>query len=322
MPRKSRIDAPGALHHIVFRGIERGNIFRDNKDRDSFLDRLGGVLQETATACYAWALIPNHVHLLLKTGGTPISKVMQRVLTGHSTYFNRRHRRHGKLLQNRYKSILCQQDAYLLELVRYIHLNPVRSGVIKSFKALDTYKYTGHSALMANVTREWQNVSFVLGHFSKRLSQARRYYREFVEKGVGQGRRADLTGGGLIRSLGGWSALKMHRGCAERIKSDERILGDGDFVEEILQQAREHLEGRYGLAAAGLDIQAVANRVGEVLHVDPGMVWKKGKYPDIVKARSLAGQLRLTQPAVGLSVRRGEKLAEKLNLKLSEKRIL
>jgi len=99
MPRTSRIDAPGALHHIIFRGLERRRIFRDDVDRDSFLDRLGGVLQETGTACYAWALIPNHGHLLLKTGDTPASKVMQRVLTGHAIYFNRRHRRHGKLFQ-------------------------------------------------------------------------------------------------------------------------------------------------------------------------------------------------------------------------------
>jgi hypothetical protein len=217
----------------------------------------------------------------------PISKVMQRVLTGHSTYFNRRHRRHGKLFQSRYKSILCQQDTYFLELIRYIHLNPVRSQVIKGFKSLDSYKYTGHSTIMGDIARDWQDVSFVLGHFSKKTSLARRYYCEFVEKGVDQGHRPDLTGGGLIRSLGGWAAAKMQRGCAERIKSDERILGDGDFVEEILRQSREHLEGRYWLAAAGMDLEAVASRVAEVLHVDPAVVWKKGKYPDIVRARSL-----------------------------------
>ena len=138
MPRKVRIDAPGALHHIIIRGIERRKIFRDNKDRDNFLDRLGNVLSDTGTPCYAWALIPNHAHFLLKTGNTPISTIMQRVLTGHAVYFNRRHRRHGKLFQNRYKSILCQEDAYLLELVRYIHLNPLRAKVVSDFSNLKT----------------------------------------------------------------------------------------------------------------------------------------------------------------------------------------
>jgi REP element-mobilizing transposase RayT len=81
MPRKTRKDAPGALYHIIFRSIERRKIFRDNKDRDNFLDRLGNVLSDSGTPCYAWALIPNHVHLLLKTGDTPLSTVMQRILT-------------------------------------------------------------------------------------------------------------------------------------------------------------------------------------------------------------------------------------------------
>ncbi len=131
MPRKARIDAPGALHHIIVRGIERRNIFLDDVDRENFLARLGAVIEDTQTACFAWALIPNHVHLLLRTGDGPISRVMQRLLTGYAVSFNRRHRRHGHLFQNRYKSILCQEDAYLLELVRYIHLNPLRAKMVQ-----------------------------------------------------------------------------------------------------------------------------------------------------------------------------------------------
>ena len=110
MPRKSRIDTPGALHHIITRGIDRGDIFKDDTDRNSFLERLGAILSETKTFCFAWALIPNHFHLLLKTGATPISVVMRRLLTGCAVTFNRRHRRYGHLFQNRYKSILCQED--------------------------------------------------------------------------------------------------------------------------------------------------------------------------------------------------------------------
>ena len=127
MPRKSRIDAPGALHHIICRGIERQRIFQDDRDRDNFLQRLSAIVIETGTACFAWALIPNHFHLLLKTGNAPIATVMRRLLTGYAVSYNRRHNRHGHLFQNRYKSILCQEDAYLLEFVRYIHLNPMIS---------------------------------------------------------------------------------------------------------------------------------------------------------------------------------------------------
>jgi len=122
MPRKTRLDAPGALHHIVVRGIERRKIFRDDSDRDDFLERLSVILGESRTPCYAWALMPKHFHLLLKTGQTPISTLMRRLLTGYAVSFNLRHRRSGHLFQNRYKSILCREDAYLLELVRYIHV--------------------------------------------------------------------------------------------------------------------------------------------------------------------------------------------------------
>jgi REP element-mobilizing transposase RayT len=123
MPRKARIDAPGALHHIIVRGIERRKIFYDDKDRNNLIKRLDAVLTNTQTPCFAWALIPNHFHLLLRTGTAPIATTMRRLLTGYAVSFNRRHRRHGQLFQNRYKSILCQEDTYLLELVRYIYWN-------------------------------------------------------------------------------------------------------------------------------------------------------------------------------------------------------
>ena len=106
MPRKARLDAPGALHHILVRGIERRKIFRDDSDRDDFLKRLGGILRESQTPCFAWALMPNHFHLLLRTGLTPLSNVMRRLLTGYAVTFNLRHRRSGHLFQNRYKSIV------------------------------------------------------------------------------------------------------------------------------------------------------------------------------------------------------------------------
>ena len=103
MPRKARIDAPGALHHIICRGIAKSKIFLDTKDRHSFLKRLGKILIDTSTPCYAWALMPNHVHLLLRTGIVPIATIMRRLLTGYAIYHNRRHDRQGHLFQNRYK---------------------------------------------------------------------------------------------------------------------------------------------------------------------------------------------------------------------------
>ena len=97
MPRKARIDAPGALHHVIARGIEKRDIFWDDHDRNDFLERLGTIIGESGTRCYAWALLPNHCHLLFETGLTPIATVMRRLLTGYAVTFNRRHRRHGHL---------------------------------------------------------------------------------------------------------------------------------------------------------------------------------------------------------------------------------
>ena len=111
--------------------------------------------------------MPNHFHLLLKTGAGPIAWVMKRLLTGYAMHYNRRHRRNGHLFQNRYKSILCQEDAYLLELVRYIHLNPLRAKLVADMKELGKNRYSGHGVLLGNVVAEWQDTKYVLRLFGE-----------------------------------------------------------------------------------------------------------------------------------------------------------
>jgi REP element-mobilizing transposase RayT len=128
MQRFARLDAPGVLHHVIIRGIERRRIFRDSKDQDDFLARFKDLIPGTKTSCYAWALLTNHAQFLLRTGDAPLATFMRRLLTGYAGRFNRRHKRCGPLFQNRFKPIMCQEDRYLKELVRYIHLNPLRAG--------------------------------------------------------------------------------------------------------------------------------------------------------------------------------------------------
>ncbi len=332
MPRKARIDAPGALHHIIVRGIARRKVFDDNTDRDFFVERLGSVLSDTETQCFAWALIPNHFHFLLKTGATPIATVMKRLLTGYAMHYNRRHNRHGHLFQNRYKSILCQEDSYLLELVRYIHLNPLRAKLVAGMKTLGKNPYGGHSVLMGKVTAEWQNTKYILGMFGDKIPVARRRYREFVQKGIAVGKRHDLTGGGLIRSVGGWSAVKTLRKAGALQKGDERILGDGEFVEKVLRHANEAFEKKYRLKAEGITVDRIAERVAEIMGIDLGQVWAPGKQHKVVRARSLlcywatselgvsqvwlGRKLRLSQAAVSLSVARGLQIASQLNIEI------
>ena len=324
MTRKARIVAAGALHHIIVRGIERRKIFYDDNDRHDFLDRLGGIVIETKTTCLAWALIPNHLHLLLRTGVAPIATVMRRLLTGYAVSFNRRHRRHGQLFQNRYKSILCQEDQYLLELVRYIHLNPLRAKLVADLKALDRYPYCGHSVVMGKRKQPWQDTDTILRFYNSKLSLARRRYRAYVKKGIDEGRRPDLMGGGLIRSSGGWSVVKALRKSGTRMKGDERILGDGDFVENVLKEAQESMERKYRLRAKGYDFDWLVNHVAQLLDMETRDVLARGKFKQSVKARSLlcywatrelgmttvelAKRLHLAQPTVSQSAARGRKI--------------
>jgi len=166
MPRKARIDSHGALHHVIVRGIERKAIFKDDADRSSFLERFGYLVSDSYTPCYAWALMTNQVHLLVRTGIVPLETLMRRLLSGYAIYFNRRYRRHGQLFQNRYKSILCQEDLYLLELVCYIHLNPLRAGIVLDLVSLDTYAHCGHAVLMGKQEIVWQDCEQILRLFA------------------------------------------------------------------------------------------------------------------------------------------------------------
>jgi hypothetical protein len=164
----------------------------------------------------------------------PLATIMRRLLTGYVVWHNRRHERKGHLLQNRYKSIVVEEEPYFLELVRYVHLNPVRGGIVRSLSELDRNPYTGHAVIMGYRSFDCQDVAWVLGHFGRQANAARSRYRDFVNAGLSQGRREDLRGGGLVRSAGGWEQLAL-RSKEERELGDERILGGGSFVEEILR---------------------------------------------------------------------------------------
>ena len=184
MPRSARLDAPGVVHHVIIRGIERRNIFEDDRDRDNLLERLAILLPETRTHCFAWALMPNHAHFLLRSGPGGLPTLMRRLLTGYAVSFNRRHQRSGQLFQNRYKSIICQEELYLIELVRYIHLNPLRAKLVANFEDLERYSYCGHAAVLGNSELEWQNTGYVLGYFGQTTKRAQLAYLEFMEAGI------------------------------------------------------------------------------------------------------------------------------------------
>jgi len=235
VPRKARIDA-AALRRLIVRGIEGRAIVRDDVARERFLERLAKLLSESKTSCCAWAILPNHIHFLVRTGIIPVAKFMAGLLTGCAASFNKRHRRRGRLFQNRYKSILCEEDPYFLELVSYIHLNPLRAGIVDSMEELDGCPCSGRSALVHVVERERQDAEYVLASFGAEEKTAQGLYRAFVAQGISQGRRRDLSGGGAMRSNQGWKAPIRD---SVRPKGDERILGQSSFVLGVLKSADE-----------------------------------------------------------------------------------
>lgn len=324
MPRQARLDAPGILHHVIIRGIERREIFLDEDDREDFLNRLATLLPETHVICYAWTLMPNHVHLLLRTGDIPLATLMRRLLTGYATKFNNRYNRHGPLFQNRYKSIICQEDTYLKELVRYIHLNPLRAKIVNSIHELNSYPYSGHSAIIGQIKRPWQDTEYVLLFFGDIRSSAIEEYLLYIKSGIGQGHRPDLVQGGLVKGIDGWEKTEKPNGI--RIKGDKRILGDSKFVEEILKKADEKLSKRYELRTKGYDLNFVEKRVCKILQLNPEDIYSKSRKKLISDAKALycfwavrelgyelsyvGKKLGVTPSAVVYATGRGERLAK------------
>ena len=260
MPRQARLDVPGALHHIMVRGINKSTIFDDDQDRQKFLDRLGQNIVEAKCSIYAWVLMTNHVHLLFKSGGKGISTVMRKLLTWYAIYYNRRHKRTGHLFENRYKSILCDEDNYLLALLRYIHLNPLRAGMVKTLEELDRYPWSGHSAVMNKRECLWMDIDYVLLQFNDTRRKARNAYRKFVQEGIGMGRKPELTGGGLVRSLGGWSQVQSTQRKGQKTEYDERILESGEFVTAIFKEAEEKQIRQFKIKRTGLTITGIIEK--------------------------------------------------------------
>ena len=312
MPRAARLDMPGLLQHVIVRGIEKRDIFLDDQDRQSFLRRFSKLLQETETDSLAWVLLPNHLHLLLCPKRSKLAVLMRRLLTGYAITFNLRHQRSGYLFQNRYKSIVCEEEPYLLELVRYIHLNPVRAGMANNIGELDYYPWSGHAVLMGNEELPGQNTDEILGRFGQRITVSRRRYRQFVVDGISQGKKDELVGGGLKRTLKltGYEEVKAY---------DERVLGSEGFVERL---RKEHeLSDRLPVV---MPLEGLIERIASFLRVTPEALRQRNKGKGLAEARSVisyvavremgyngaevARALNITRSGVSIAAGRGEEL--------------
>ncbi|WP_428776596.1 transposase [Vibrio sp.] len=312
------------------RGLERRRILSTDTDKQDFIIRLGNGLSETGTQCLAWAIMDNHYHLLLRVGITPLSDLMRKLVGGYATHYNRRHGRVGYVFQNRYKSILCDEELYLLELVRYIHLNPVRAKIINSLPTLDSYPWTGHAVLLGNLQQDWQHTKDVLARFHQRLTTARNLYRQFITQGLNTATEVDFNGGGLIRSYGGWQSLEWARKEHEQKIGDERILGDSDFVQQALTQDSLRIEARSQLIREGWDLEMLIHSVCAYFQVEPADVTQKGRRNGLSFAKSvicylgskelylsstvISARLNIGQSAVSMSSKRGRFICDKNEL--------
>lgn len=213
MARKPRIYYPGAVYHVILRGNAGKEIFFSDKDRYRFYLLLQEGQERFGYLIHAFCLMPNHVHLALQVGRVPLSRILQNLAQRYTMWVNRREGRTGHVFQGRYKAILLDADAYLLELIRYIHLNPVRAGVARR---PEEYPWSSYKAYLGEVVIPWLSRDWVLSQFSSRKSLACQRLREFVYEGIGEARRAEF-----------------HKGTNEI-----GILGDEKFSEQVLRSEK------------------------------------------------------------------------------------
>jgi putative transposase len=271
------------------RGIDHCMIFRAETDRRDFVEGLRRAVVDGGAALYAWSLLPNHFHLLIRTGRTPLSLLMRRLLTAHAVRFNRRYQRGGHLFQNRFKSTLVHDETYFLELVRHIHLNPLRAGIISTIDELDVYPWTGHRWLMGDGGPSWQSVAAVLSCYGTEVTAARVAYRRFVADGIGR-RDHDLDGGGFVRRGKGWQAVEQLRRGREAWAPAERVLARPTALGN-LEAALPILPAPRAPRALGIDPSVLVERGAQQLEVMAAAIAGASRHRSVTTGRALLAHL-------------------------------
>jgi putative transposase len=297
MARKPRIEIAGGLYHIITRGNNRRHIFRSHYDHLKFLDFLESQKTKRPFYLYAYCLMPNHVHLLAEMQDDPISRVMQALLTAYSQYHNRKYRKVGHLFQGRYKAILCQTDRYLAELVRYIHLNPVRA---KMVARPEDYEYSGHRAYLGMDRSGLVDAEPVLRHFGANKKRAVEVYTQFVNAALGQQSQSEYYQAAEGRMLGNDELLDevKHR-IGDYVSSRDKRVRKPDL--EAIVKAAEKATGfrrkdfcsnsksrqlvlvKEAIIVIGQESGIRTRELAEVLGLDPSAVSKRR---EAVRARS------------------------------------
>ena len=277
MPRRRRIALIGDILHVMARGLDGQPIFSDDADRDAFLQILGRNLARATCTCYAWALMPNHYHLVLRPMDQDAGMLMRRLNGAYARYFNRRNKRQGYLFQDRYKSLATRDFSYFRELVRYVHLNPLRSGLVKNLDALARYQWTGHGAVMGGTDRPWQSVGDLLVRFGRTVPQARAVYQRFLEKGV-----SAESGKGPLAAAGFVSGSTT--GKDEWI--DDRVIGEAGRVRESINRVEREQTARKQRMRKRHSLDVIAGKTAAVYGIDVTGLQCRGRRNQSSMARS------------------------------------
>lgn len=269
MARKPRIHYPAAIYHVILRGNDRQDIFLDDQDRYRFYLYLQEGVERFRHRIHAFCLMSNHVHLVVQVDDLPLSRIMQNLSFRYTRWINWRHDRCGHLFQGRYKAVLVDGDSYLLELVRYVHLNPVRARMVAS---PEEYQWTGHNAYCEKEMIPWLCSEMALGMLSQKRNEASRAYSAFVYDGIAEERRGEFHGEGT---------------------ADSRILGDEEFAQNLVREGEDLPEK--------ITVDDVISAVCRHYRLEPQMLALPGKKQALAHARGMAALIVQDLPSCSLS---------------------
>jgi putative transposase len=257
MARKPRIHTPGAIYHVILRGNARQEIFSDDKDRYRFYEILQKSCERFRHRIHAFCLMTTHVHLETQVGEIALPRIMQNVSLRYTQWYNWRHNKSGHVFQGRYKAVMVDADAYLVELAAYIHNNPVRARITDR---PENYRWSSHRAYLGKECLSWLETEFILSQFSTKERKARTMFAKFVEERVAEGRRVEFHGEKNI---------------------DSRIFGDDSFVAEALALAES-------LPELKPDVNDVVAAVKRLYGINDDRLGAQGRERTISEARGLA----------------------------------
>jgi REP element-mobilizing transposase RayT len=281
MARKARVHLPGGYYHVMLRGNGGNDIFFSDADRSRFLLLVQKGIARYEHRVHVFCLMGNHVHLLIQVDSTPLSNIMQNLSFRYTRYINKQKNIVGHLFQGRYKAILVDADSYLLELTRYIHLNPIRAGLCET---VNDYEWSSHHAYMGNVTNPWLHRQEILARFSKDESKARALLLDFTHQGIGESRRVEFHNG-------------SHLG---------QVLGDDNFAERVLSAS-----GYAGMIKPP-SLQHIIEVVCNEYEIDKSVLYEQGKGRLHSEARAMAAYIIQGLEGVTLT-----SLAEEIGRELS-----